>query len=251
MTDRQEEIPAGAKWQVASVVAIETRTPRIKSFFLAPHNSFSFLAGQHVDLRLTAENGYVAMRSYSIGSSPSDLGRIELAIERLTDGEVSPFFHDVVAVGDDVELRGPLGGHFTWNPRDGGPLLLVGGGSGVVPLMSMVRDQRSSAPDIPIVLLLSARTWDEILYRDELLEFDRSLRGFKLVLALTRDKPRRDVDYGRRIDSEMIADALHHLSSWPKTVFICGNNSFVNAAADGAIACGMLAEHIKTERYGV
>lgn len=251
MTEGSEDVSAHAGWQSAKVVAIESRTPRIKSFFLSPQTPFRFRSGQHVDLRLRAENGYVAMRSYSIGSSPADPRRIELAIERLADGEVSPFFHDVVAVGDDVELRGPLGGYFTWDPEDGGPLLLIGGGSGVVPLMSMIRCQRSSAPDIPMVLLLSSRTWDEVLYRDELLEIDRGLRGFKLAIVLTREPPRRAVDYGRRIDSAMVADVLQRLPSVPKLVFVCGNNSFVNAAADGAVASKIPAGDIRTERYGV
>jgi ferredoxin-NADP reductase len=251
MTELLEGVSTDAKWQNATVVAIESQTSRIKTFFLAPQTVFRFRAGQHVELRLTAENGYVAMRSYSIGSSPSDASHIELSIERLTDGEVSPFFHDVVAVGDDVELRGPLGGHFTWSPRDGGPLLLIGGGSGVVPLMSMIRHQRSSTPDLPVVLLHSARTWDEVLYRDELVEIDRCLRGFKLLLALTREPPRREVDYGRRIDSEMVADALRHLPKEPKLVFVCGNNSFVNVAADGAVVSRVAAGDIRTERYGV
>jgi ferredoxin-NADP reductase len=251
MTESPGEFSADAKWQSATVIAIESRTPRIKSFLLAPKTPFRFQSGQHVDLRLTAEGGYVAMRSYSIGSSPSDPRHIELAIERLDNGEVSTFFHDAVVVGDEVELRGPLGGHFTWGPQDGGPLLLIGGGSGLVPLMSMVRQQRSAAPDVPVVLLLSARTWDDVLYRDELLEADSSLRGFKLFLALTREPTRRDVDYGRRIDNHIVADLLRHLPARPKLVFICGNNPFVNVAADGAIACGIPTENIKTERYGV
>jgi glycine betaine catabolism B len=250
MTELLDDVSAGAKWQSAAIVAIETGTPRIKSFFLAPQTPFNFCAGQHVDLRLIAENGYTAMRSYSIGSSPADNRLLELSIERLADGEVSPFFHDVVAVGDDVELRGPLGGHFTWSPQDGGPLLLIGGGSGLVPLMSMIRYQQSVAPTIPMVLLLSARTWDDVLYRDELLEIDRRLSGFKLVLALTREPARRTGDFGRRIDDAMVADVLQRLPALPKLVFICGNNPFVNVAADGAVACRIPPENIRTERYG-
>ncbi|HZD51267.1 MAG TPA: FAD-binding oxidoreductase [Silvibacterium sp.] len=250
MTEVLDDISASAEWQSAAVVAIETRTPRIKSFFLVPQTPFNFRAGQHVDLRLTAENGYTAMRSYSIGSSPADNRLVELSIERLADGEVSPFFHDVVAVGDDVELRGPLGGHFTWGPLDGGPLLLIGGGSGLVPLMSMIRHQQSAAPTIPIVLLLSARTWDDVLYRDELLEIGRRLSGFKLVLALTREPQRRTGDFGRRIDDAMVSDVLQRLPASPKLVFICGNNPFVNVAADGAVACRIPPENIRTERYG-
>jgi ferredoxin-NADP reductase len=251
MTELFDRVSHDAKWQNAAVVAIETRTPRIKSFYLAPQAPFNFLSGQHVDVRLTAENGYSAMRSYSIASSPVDSRQIELSIELLADGEVSPFFHDVVTVGDEVELRGPLGGHFTWSPEDGGPVLLIGGDSGLVPLMSMIRHQQCTDPIIPTVLLLSARTWDEVLYRDELLEIDRRQSGFKLALALTRESVRRMGDYERRIDSAMITDVLRRLAAPPKLIFICGNNPFVNVAADGGIACGISSKDIKTERYGV
>ena len=251
MTELVEGAPVDSRWQNAAVVAIETRTPRIKSFFLAPQTPFHFRSGQHVDLRLTAENGYIAMRSYSIGSSPSNTRQIELSIERLADGEVSPFFHDAVVIGDEVELRGPLGGHFIWSPTDGGPLLLIGGGSGVVPLMSMIRHQQNAAPMIPVVLLLSARTWDDVLYRDELLEIDRSSSGFTLVLALTREPSRRDGDFGRRVDGVMIAEVLGRLPCPPKLVFVCGSNPFVNVAADGAVLCKVAPGNIRTERYGV
>ena len=129
-------------------------------------------------------------------------------------------------------------------------MLLIGGGSGLVPLMSMIRYQQSAAPTIPMVLLLSARTWDDVLYRDELLEIDRRLSGFKLVLALTREPPRRRGDFGRRIDNAMVTDVLQRLPAPPKLVFVCGNNPFVNVAADGAVACRIPAENIRTERYG-
>jgi ferredoxin-NADP reductase len=251
MIEQTGEISTDARWQKAAVVGIQTRTPRIKSFFLVPHTPFHFRSGQHVDLRLTADGGYTAMRSYSIGSSPTEISRIELSIERLADGEVSPFFHDVVAVGDEIELRGPLGGHFTWRPQDGGPLLLIGGGSGLVPLMSMIRHQQSAASALPVVLLLSARTWNEVLYRDELLEIDNSHEEFKLALALTRESPKRAADYGRRIDGAMVADVLQFLPSLPKFVFVCGSNPFVNAGADGAIANKIPSQSIRTERYGV
>ena len=251
MTEPCQGVSADANWQTATVVAIDPQTPRIKSFFLKPQTPFHFRAGQHVDLRLTAENGYTAMRSYSIGSSPSDNRQIELSIERLDDGEVSPFFHNVVAIGDEVEVRGPLGGHFTWSSTDGGPLLLVGGGSGVVPLMSMIRHQQDSAPTVPLVLLLSARTWDNILYRDQLLEMDRLSRGFNLALALTRESPKRNGDFGRRVDNAMVAEILQRLPAPPKLVYVCGSNPFVNVATDGIISCNVPAKNIRTERYGV
>jgi ferredoxin-NADP reductase len=250
MTEQLTDRLADNRWQSATVIAISHPTPRIKTFSLVTKQPFVFRSGQHVDLRLTAEDGYRAMRSYSIGSSPSDSQKIEVSIERLDDGEVSSFFHDVVAVGDEIELRGPLGGHFIWRPADGGPLLLVGGGSGVVPLMSMVRQQQVEAITVPIVLLLSSRSWDDTLYRDELLDYHRAQSGFSLVLALTRESPRRTGDYGRRVDSEMIAEVLKRVPTMPKYIFVCGNNSFVNAAADGAVASKFPAGRIRTERYG-
>jgi NAD(P)H-flavin reductase len=155
-----------------------------------------------------------------------------------------------VAVGDEIELRGPLGGHFIWRPDDGGPLLLIGGGAGMVPLMSMVRRRQIDPTAVPLTLLLSARTWDDLLYRDELLSFQNVKTGFTLALALTREPPRREGDYNRRVDADMIADVLHQLPGPPKYVFICGANAFVNAAADGAVESMVPAGNIRTERYG-
>jgi ferredoxin-NADP reductase len=237
-------------WQTATITRIIPRTETIKSYFLALPQSFIHRAGQHVDLRLTAPDGYQAIRSYSIASAPSHSGEIELAIERLVDGEVSPFFHDVADMGDEIELRGPLGGHFVWSTVDGGPLLLMGGGSGLVPLMAMVRYRQQVGSTVPTVLLLSARTWDDVLYREELLELHRLADGFVLVLALTRDLSKRESDYSRRIDAALVAEVLGHLPSPPKHVFICGSNPFVNAAAEAALATGLPATVIKTERYG-
>ena len=237
-------------WQTAVVKNIVARTARIKSFVLAPSRPFWFLAGQYVNVRLTAPDGYRAMRSYSIASPPENPRRIELAIEHLEDGEVSPFFHDVVEVGDEIELQGPLGGHFVWSKTDGGPLLLIGGGSGLVPLMAIIRHREAVARGVPIILLLSARNWDDVLYRDELLALDERRSGFTLVLTLTRELPKRDVDYGRRVDTSMMAEVLRRLPGAPRHVFACGTNSFVNAAVDGAVAAGTPASIIRTERYG-
>lgn len=244
-------LPAGRiRWQSAEIVGIVPQTPRVKSFFFSLPSPFVHRAGQHVDLRLTAPDGYSAVRSYSIASVPGNTGQIELAIDRLDDGEVSPFFHDVAEVGDEIELRGPLGGHFVWSVADGGPLLLVGGGSGLVPLMAMIRHRQKERAEVPTLLLLSARTWDDVLYRDELIEIERLSEGFKLVFALTREPPRRSGDYGRRIDAAMMKDVLAMLPAPPKHVFVCGSNSFVNAAADGAIEAGIPASMVRTERYG-
>jgi ferredoxin-NADP reductase len=250
VTDRPVLQPA-IRWQIATVTEIVTRTPRIKSFFFSLSSPFGFQAGQHVDVRLTAPDGYRAMRSYSIASAPEDASRLELAIEHLENGEVSQFFHETVAVGDEIELRGPLGGYFIWKAADGGPLLLVGGGSGVVPLMSMIRHRRSVMSTVPVVLLLSARTVSDVLYSDELLELDAKRDGFDLILTLTREPPSRTGDYGRRIDSPMMAEVLARFTARPAQAFVCGSNAFVDAAADGAVAAGVPASIVHTERYGV
>lgn len=242
--------PAAMHWQPAAITAIAKQTDRVSSFFLAPSQPFAFQAGQHVDVRLTAPDGYQAERSYSIASAPEAAPAIELAIERLDDGEVSPYFHDVARVGDSIELRGPIGGYFAWRTEDGGPLLLLGGGSGVVPLMSMIRHRAAQASKIPTLLLFSARSWDELLFRDELLALHERHDGFVLSLALTRDHPRREDDFARRVDDAMLGDLLKRLPALPSGVFVCGANPFVAAAADAAIAAGIAPSLIRTERYG-
>ena len=240
----------GLRWQQAKITAIVPQTPRVKSFFFELTRPFSFRAGQHVDVRLTAPDGYRAERSYSIASAPDSQRQLELAIERLDDGEVSPFFHDVATVGDDIELRGPIGGHFVWEVADDGPILLLGGGSGVVPLMSMIRDRASHESPIPMLLLFSARTFDDVLFRDELFALEKRGDGFELALALTRGPAQRARDYGRRVDPAMLTELLARLPQAPKQVFVCGSNPFVEAAADAAIASGIAASFIRTERYG-
>jgi ferredoxin-NADP reductase len=236
-------------WQTASIIRIEKRTPRVTSFWLQPSRPFSHLAGQHVDIRLTAPDGYQARRSYSIASAPG--AGIELAIERLDDGEVSPFFHDVAAVGDEIELRGPLGGHFIWEESDGGPILLVGGGSGVVPLMAMVRHRTLRKSAEPVALVFSARVWDEVIFRDELIGLDDRRDGFDLVLTLTREPARRPSDYSRRVDVRMMAQAIERLPRAPRLAYVCGSNAFVSAAAQALIDAGVQPSLIRTERYGV
>ena len=251
MTDRAPPVPVGGlAWQDAQLVKITTLTPRIKSFVFALPRPFAFRAGQHVDLRLTAPDGYQAMRSYSIASAPDGTGRIELAIELIESGEVSPFFHAVAAVGDSIELRGPLGGHFVWSPQDGGPLLLVGGGAGLVPLLAMLRQRQATGSTVPVLLLLSTRTLAETPYRDELLAMEALGNGMTLRLAVTRGAPGRDVDYGRRVDAPMLDQLVGLLPRPPRHVFICGTNGFVNTVADGLVAAGIAPDAVRTERYG-
>ena len=241
---------ARLRWQTATIAAVVPRTPRIKSYMLSLAEPFAFRAGQHVDVRLTAPDGYQAQRSYSIASAPGSDGMIELAVERLDDGEVSPFFHDVAMVGDEIELRGPIGGHFVWTAQQGGPVLLIGGGSGVVPLMSMVRHRHAAESVVPMLLLFSARTWDDVVWRDELLSLANARDGFDLALTLTRDTATRAVDFSRRIDPAIVAEVLMRLPEAPRQVFVCGSHRFVESATQGAIAAGVNRRSIATERFG-
>lgn len=241
--------PQATHWQSAKVVAIEPRTPRIKSFFLKPEQPFAFRPGQHLDIRLTAPDGYHAMRSYSIASAPDPSVPIEIAVERLDTGEVSPFLHDEVVAGDDLEMRGPLGGHFVWSGKEE-PVLLLGGGSGVVPLVSMARHRHAAGLRTPMALLCSARTWNEVLFRDELIGLNAPAQGFAYLVTLTREPPRRAEDFSGRVKPAMLAKVLAHLPSPPAEVFICGANAFVNAAADAALSFGVPASSVRTERYG-
>jgi ferredoxin-NADP reductase len=242
--------PPPIRWQTVTINKIVKRTPTVTSFFLTPSAPFSFRAGQHVEVRLTAPDGYRAQRSYSIASAPEHRESLELAIEKLATGEVSPFFHEVAQVGDTIELRGPIGGHFIWSATDGGPILLAGAGSGVAPLMAMIRHHLEKGSDVPMLLLLSARSWEDVIFREELLSLDGKHGAFKLVLTITREPPRREGDYGRRIDAPMIGEVLKLLPVPLKRTFVCGSNPFVATASDALIGAGIEAGSIRTERYG-
>ena len=237
-------------WQSCVIDEIVQQTPNIKSFFFRLAKPFGHIAGQHVDVRLTAPDGYRAMRSYSIASSANSSATIELAIERLPDGEVSQFFHDAAAVGDEIELRGPLGGHFLWPEHATDPVLLIGAGSGLVPLMAMIRQRRALAQTVPTALLLSARNAEDVLFSEELHSIALSDPAFALALAITREKPIRTSDYSRRIDGAMVQEIVARFPRKPTQVFVCGSNSFVNVATDGALLAGLDPSIIKTERYG-
>lgn len=236
-------------WQEAMVANVVTRTPRVKSFFVRPPRWRSFKAGQHVDVRLTAPDGYQAQRSYSIGSAPES-PEIELVIERLEDGEVSPFFHEVVAPGDTIELRGPIGGHFNWEAGDGGPLLLVGGGSGVVPLMSMVRHRANVAPGVPATLVYSARSAADVIFRAELAA-RAGEPGLRQEITLTRERPVEPGWRGGRIDRDLVSAVLAGFTTTPpRHTYVCGSNAFVDAASRLLIAAGIAFGSIRTERFG-
>ena len=237
-------------WQPATVVAIEARTPTVKSFFFRLPRPLSFIPGQHMDVRLTAPDGYEAQRSYSIASAPDGTDGIELAIELLQDGEVSPFFFDTVAVGDEIELRGPIGGHFIWSVDDGGPVLLVGGGSGVVPLACMLRYRAARRSAVPVALVYSARTASDLIFGDELRMLRARRDGFHFIPTLTRETNPAPGHRVGRIDASLLNDALMLLPLPPKLVLVCGVNAFVETAADLLLGLGIPPAAIRTERYG-
>ena len=237
------------RWQAARVIAVVPRTPRIKSFFFALPERPVFVPGQHMDVRLTAPDGYRAERSYSIASAPEDQTALELAIERLQDGELSPFFHDEVRVGDEIELRGPIGGHFMWSVEEGGPVLLIGGGSGVVPLMSMIRHHAAHGSELPLTLVVSARTSADLLYLDELRSRHAALGGFRLLGTVTREATTQPDLRSGRIDRELLSRALGGLGR-PAFTFVCGTNPFVEWVTPWLLDLDVPADRIRTERYG-
>jgi ferredoxin-NADP reductase len=236
------------EWQIATVKAIRPETPDVKTLTLALPDWTAHRPGQHYDVRLTAADGYSAQRSYSVGSEPERTGEIDLTVERLADGEVSRFLADTVAVGDRFEVRGPIGGYFVWDRAIGGPLLLVAGGSGVVPLMAMLRHRAAAGVKDPARLLYSARTYDQIIYRDELEKLAQK-DGLQVSYALTRSQPSGWKGYTRRIDDAMLKEVSGPLGP-DALAYICGPTALVEAAADGLERVGLPAEHIRTERFG-
>ena len=233
-------------WQPAEVVEIVAETARTKTIVFDVPGWPGHRAGQHVDVRLTAEDGYQAERSYSIASAP-DGTRIELTVERLDDGEVSPYLTDELQPGDRIELRGPVGGYFVWQPAQGGPVMLVGGGSGVVPLMAMVRSRSANGSKAEMRLLLSSRSWDDVLYRDEL---ERSAGGgLRVVHTLTRSQPPGWTGYGRRVDAEMLTEVGPGPDQQPRA-YVCGPTPFVETVATALVQLGHRPDRIKTERFG-
>ncbi|WP_091712584.1 FAD-binding oxidoreductase [Methylobacterium phyllostachyos] len=230
-------------WHRAAITAIAPVTPHVTSVRLRCPLAESYRAGQHVDVRLTAEDGYQAQRSYSVASAQDGSGTLELLIEGLPDGEVSGWFTGVAAVGDQVELRGPIGGSFSWDGPDGGPLLLGGGGSGVVPLLAMLRRRAQGWREIPAALIYSVRTRAEAIALPELERLAAEDPGFSLHLATTRDPG------GKRIDAGLVAEALRRTGP-PGKVFLCGSNRFVAAASDLIMAAGVAPGVIRTERFG-
>jgi ferredoxin-NADP reductase len=227
---------APGRWQIATVEQIRVETPRVKTFRLRLPMWMPHLPGQHYDVRLTAPDGYVAQRSYSVASSPLDEGTVELTIDRLDDGEVSTYFHDVLVEGDQVEVRGPFASYFVWRGEQ--PVLLVGGGSGVVPLMAILRHRRRTAPELQMRLLYSARSEEELIYAGEL--------GAETTVALTRTAPPGWQGHSGRIDAGLVASFA--FDSGP--AFVCGSNAFVETAATLLLGAGYEPERVRTERFG-
>jgi ferredoxin-NADP reductase len=229
------------------VAELTDETARTKSIALDVPEWSGHRAGQHVDVRLTAEDGYQAQRSYSIGSAPED-GQLVLTVERLDDGEVSPYLTEGLIVGDVLELRGPIGGYFVWEDALGGPLLLVTGGSGVVPFRSMLRHHEATGSEVPVRFLYSARTLGDVIYRDELMRLDRR-DAIDVRLTLTREQPDGWEGYAGRIDRAMLEDVVWAPGESP-LVYVCGPTGFVEAVAETLVALGHDPARIRTERFG-
>ena len=229
---------------MAEIADVRAETPTVKTLVLDLEGWPGHRAGQHVDVRLTAEDGYQAERSYSIASAP-DGDRLELTVELIEDGEVSPWLTEEARPGDVMELRGPVGGYFVWDPDPGGPVLLAGGGSGVVPLMAMARRRAAAGDEVPTRLLYSARSRDDVIYRDELERLEGG--GLEVALTLTRSQPEGWTGYSRRVDAELLAEVAPPDFA---LAFVCGPTPFVEAVAAGLVGLGHDPSRIKTERFG-
>jgi ferredoxin-NADP reductase len=239
------------EWRVATVADVREETPHARTLVLQVPQWPGQRAGQHVDVRLVAEDGYQAERSYSIASAPED-PTVALTVERLEDGEVSPYLCDVLRVGDGLELRGPIGGYFVWDLAQDGPLLLVAGGSGIVPLMAMLRHHARADPGVragvPVRLICSARTWDDVIYKEEL-ERLAECPEVQVTFTLTRDPPIGWQGYRRRIDRAILEQVSWPASQTPRA-FVCGPTPFVELVATLLVALGHDPARVRTERFG-
>jgi ferredoxin-NADP reductase len=237
-------VPGRLTWQTATVTSARWETPSVRTIELDVPSWAGHQAGQHLDVRLTAEDGYSAERSYSIASAAGE--PVAITVERLDDGEVSPYLTEELRVGDQLELRGPVGGYFVWEPADGGPILLVAGGSGIVPLRAILRERERAGSDVPVRLLYSARTQSELIYRDELATRHD---GVEVFYTLTREQPAGWAGYTRRVDEQLLAETAWTAGKNP-LAFVCGPTSFVETAASGLVALGYPPARVKTERFG-
>ncbi len=248
------KIEKATGWQIATVTSVHDESPRVKLFQLELPVETKFRAGQFFDIRLTAPDGYQAQRSYSITSSPDQTNSIELAIEHIRDGEVSSYFHEVVEAGSLIEVRGPFGGHFTWSPSFRKPILLIGGGSGIAPLMSMLRHRASTGGNSPALLMFSVRQEDDVLFKSELEQMARDDDKFNLIITLTRLAADHSEPFAgratRRIDRTMIDSTVATLGGTPARAYVCGGSNFVEAIGNQLADIGLPYEEIRTERFG-
>jgi ferredoxin-NADP reductase len=235
------------RWQLADVGELIDETSRVKTIVLEAPEWPGHRAGQHLDVRLTAEDGYRAQRSYSIASAPED-ERLAITVERLDDGEVSPYLVEELVVGDKLELRGPIGGYFVWEAGQGGPLLLVAGGSGVVPLAAMLKHRTAVGSNVPTRLLFSARSLDDVIYRAELDRLAASEGNVEVLYTLTREQPQGWTGYSRRVDAEMLREVAD--PGGGGLAYVCGPTRFVEKVADGLVGVGYAPERVRTERFG-
>jgi ferredoxin-NADP reductase len=236
-------------WQIASVKNIKPETARVKSFTLILPAWMRHRAGQHYDIRLTAEDGYQAQRSYSIASEPEREGEVDITVERINDGEVSRYMHDVLVPGDRLEVRGPIGGYFVWEASMEEPLLLIAGGSGVVPLMSMIRHRAAAGAKNPASLLYSSRGFEDVIYYNELEKLRAGNHGVQVFHTLTRSQPPDWKGYSRRVDAEMLKEVAQPLGKSVQ-VFICGPTLLVESIANQLVRIGIPSNQIRTERFG-
>ena len=231
-------------WQTAIVGRAADETPRVRTIFLDVPGWPGHRAGQHVDIRLTADDGYQAERAYSIASAPGE--PLAITVERLEDGEVSPYLTSELAPGDTLEVRGPIGGYFVWEPGEGGPLMLLAGGSGIVPLRSMLRYRSLAGSSVPMRLLYASRSWEDVIYRAELAA---AVDGVAVIHTLTRKQPPGWTGYARRPDEQMLAEV-----AWPAAqaplAYVCGPTPFVETVAAGLVGLGYPPGRVKTERFG-
>jgi ferredoxin-NADP reductase len=239
--------PRRLTWQVGTVVDLVSETPNVRSVALDMPRWGEHRAGQHVDVRLTADDGYQAQRCFSIASAPED-DHLVLTLERLGEGEVSSYLVDELRTGDQLELRGPIGGYFVWDESMSGPLFLVAEGSGLAPFRSMLRHHRAVCSSVPVRLLYSVRSLPDLLYRDELMQI-ATHDHIDVSVTLTREQPEGWRGYGRRIDQDLLAEV-----GWPPEarplVYVCGATAFVETAASALVGLGHGASRIRIERFG-
>jgi ferredoxin-NADP reductase len=231
-------------WQTATVGTVMDETPQVRTLSLSVPDWPGHRAGQHVDIRLTSDDGYQAERAYSIASAPGE--PLAITVERLDDGEVSPYLTEEARTGDQLEVRGPIGGYFVWEAESGGPLLLAAGGSGVVPLRAILRHRSRVGSSVPVRLLYSSRSFQDVIYSSEL---DLPADGVEVIYTLTRSQPRVWQGYARRVDAQMLAEVAWPAAEGP-LAYVCGPTSFVESVATGLVGLGYPAGRVKTERFG-